>query len=32
VGGMDSDVWKSELPVFVSAKNANMDIRIRICF
>jgi hypothetical protein len=30
--GMDSDVWKSELSVFVSAKNANMDIRIRIRF
>jgi hypothetical protein len=30
--GMDSDVWKSELSVFVSAKNVNMDIRIRIRF
>jgi hypothetical protein len=30
--GMDSDVWKSELSVFVSAKNANMDIRIHIHF
>jgi hypothetical protein len=30
--GMDSDVWKSELSVFVSAKNVNMDIRICICF
>jgi hypothetical protein len=30
--GMDSDVWKSELSVFVSAKNVNMDIRIHICF
>jgi hypothetical protein len=30
--GMDSDVWKSELSVFVSAKNAYMDIRIRIRF
>jgi hypothetical protein len=29
---MDSDVWKSELSVFVSAKNVNMDIRIRIRF
>jgi hypothetical protein len=29
---MDSDVWKSELSVFVSAKNVNMDICIRICF
>jgi hypothetical protein len=27
--GMDSDVWKSELSIFVSAKNVNMDIRIR---
>jgi hypothetical protein len=26
--GMDSDVWKSELSVFVSAKNFNMNIRI----
>jgi hypothetical protein len=26
---MDSDVWKSELSVFVSAKNVNIDIRIR---
>jgi hypothetical protein len=25
---MDSDVWKSELSVFVSAKNVNIDIRI----
>jgi hypothetical protein len=30
--GMDSEVWKSELSVFVSAKNAIMDIRIRIRF
>jgi hypothetical protein len=30
--GMDSDVWESELSVFVSAKNVNMDIRIRIVF
>jgi hypothetical protein len=30
--GMDSDIWKSELSVFVSAKNVNMDIRIRIRF
>jgi hypothetical protein len=30
--GMDSDVWKSELSVFVSAKNINMDMRIRIRF
>jgi hypothetical protein len=30
--GMNSDVWKSELSVFVSAKNANMDIRIHIHF
>jgi hypothetical protein len=30
--GMDSDVWKSKLSVFVSAKNVNMDIRIRIRF
>jgi hypothetical protein len=30
--GMDQDVWKSELSVFVSAKNVNMDIRIRIHF
>jgi hypothetical protein len=30
--GMDSDVWKSELSLFVSAKNVNMDIRIRIRF
>jgi hypothetical protein len=30
--GMDLDVWKSELSVFVSAKNANMDIHIRIRF
>jgi hypothetical protein len=30
--GMDSDVWKSELSAFVSAKNVNMDIRIRIRF
>jgi hypothetical protein len=30
--GMDSDVWKSELSVFVSAKNTNMDICIRIRF
>jgi hypothetical protein len=30
--GMDSDVWKSELSIFVSAKNVNMDIHIRIRF
>jgi hypothetical protein len=30
--GMDSDVWKSELFVSVSAKNANMDIHISIHF
>jgi hypothetical protein len=30
ISRMDSDVWKSELSVFVSAKNVNMDIRIRI--
>jgi hypothetical protein len=30
--GMDSDVCKSELSVFVSAKNVNIDIRIRIRF
>jgi hypothetical protein len=30
--GMDSYVWKSELSIFVSAKNVNMDIRIRIRF
>jgi hypothetical protein len=30
--GMDSDVSKSELSVFVSAKNTNMDIRTRIRF
>jgi hypothetical protein len=30
--GMDLDVWKSELSVFVSTKNVNMDICIRICF
>jgi hypothetical protein len=30
--GMDSDVWKSKLSVFVSAKNVNMDIHIRIRF
>jgi hypothetical protein len=30
--GMDSDVWESELSVFVSAKNVNMEIRIRIRF
>jgi hypothetical protein len=30
--GMDSDVWKSELSVFVSAKNVIMDIYIRIPF
>jgi hypothetical protein len=30
--GMDSDVWKSKLSVFVSAKNVNMDIHIRIHF
>jgi hypothetical protein len=29
---MDSDVGKSELSVFVSAKNVIMDIRIRIRF
>jgi hypothetical protein len=29
---MDSDVWKSELSIFVSTKNVNMDIRIRIRF
>jgi hypothetical protein len=28
----DSDVCKSELSVFVSVKNVNMDIRIRIVF
>jgi hypothetical protein len=28
----DSDVWKFELSVFVSAKNIIMDIRIRIRF
>jgi hypothetical protein len=27
-----TDVWKSELSVFVSAKNVNMDIRIHIRF
>jgi hypothetical protein len=30
--GMDSDVWKFELSIFVSAKNVNIDIRIRIRF
>jgi hypothetical protein len=30
--GMDSDVWKSELSVFVSAKKVNVDIHIRIRF
>jgi hypothetical protein len=30
--GMDSDVWKFELSVFVSAKYVNMDIRIHIRF
>jgi hypothetical protein len=29
---MDSDVWKSELSVFVSAKNVNMDIRIHFLY
>jgi hypothetical protein len=29
---MDSDVWKSELSVFVSAKNVIMDISICIRF
>jgi hypothetical protein len=28
--GMDSDVWKSELSIFVSAKNVTVDIRICI--
>jgi hypothetical protein len=30
--GMDTDVWKSNYPYSISAKNANMDIRIRIRF
>jgi hypothetical protein len=30
--GLEMDVWKSELFVFVFAKTANMDIRIRIRF
>jgi hypothetical protein len=30
--GMDTDVWKSELSVFVFSKNVNMDIRSRIRF
>jgi hypothetical protein len=29
---MDSDVWKSELSVFVSPKNVNMNICIHIHF
>ena len=28
--GIEMDVWKSELSEFESAKNINMDIRIRI--
>ena len=30
--GLEMDVWRSELSVFVFAKTANMDIRIRIRF
>lgn len=30
--GMDMDVWKCELSIFISAKNSNIDIHIRIFF